>query len=128
MTMRSTTPVSCPGCGHEQEFTVGQTLNATLDPDLREQLLSGQLTAFTCGSCGRQADIVYPLLYHDMTRRLMVWLVPGDEQPASFGDAGSEVGRSYTFRLVRTRNELVEKIKVLPAANAKRVHLSTEER
>src|SRR5438105_1710512 len=113
MTMRSTTSVTCPGCGKEQDFAVCQTLNATLDPNLREQLLSGHLTAFTCGSCGRQADIVYPLLYHDMTRRFMVWLVPGEKQPdplnpASFGEEGSEVARIYSFRLVRTRNELLE--------------------
>jgi hypothetical protein len=117
MTMRSTTPVSCPGCGQEQEFAVCQTLNATLDPELREQLLSGRLTGFTCRSCGRQADVIYPMLYHDMTRRFMAWLVPGDQQPepldaATFGETGDEIGRSYTYRLVRTHNQLVEKIKV----------------
>jgi len=117
MTMHSTTPVSCPGCGREQRFDVWQTLNATLDPTLRDRLLSGQLTAFTCDACGHSADVVYPLLYHDMQMQFMVWLVPGEGRPerldpSRFGTLGKGLGQGYTYRLVRTRNELVEKIRI----------------
>jgi hypothetical protein len=117
MTMHSTSPVSCPACGREQAFDVWRTLNATLNPELRDRLLSGQLTAFTCDACGHRADVVYPLLYHDMQKQFMVWFVPGEGQPESldaslFGALGKGLGQGYTYRLVRTRNELVEKIRI----------------
>jgi len=115
MTMRAAETITCPACRHPQEFAVYSTLNATLDPALKEQFLSGELTTFTCGRCGHSAEVVYALLYHDMVGQFMAWLVPGDGRPepldaAQFGPLGASLGQGYRYRLVRSRNELTEKV------------------
>ena len=114
--------VRCPGCGNEQPFVLWQSLNVTLDPEKKQELLEGRLTRFTCGKCGQPTEVVYRLLYHDMERRLMVWLVPPDpagppaEEPEDLpGPLGQDVGGPYTFRRVASRNELVEKVHVVDA-------------
>jgi hypothetical protein len=111
----TTIQVTCPACGHEQTFQAWQSINATTEPDLKQRLLDGELTTCTCGGCNREAHVTFGLLYHDMEKRVMIWLVPGDESTDDIGHAGLEtVNRmteeGYTFRLVRTQNELVEKI------------------
>src|SRR5262245_43957526 len=113
MTMQASETISCPACGHPQEFLVCRTLNATLDPQLKEQLLAGELTAFTCGRCGQRAEVSYSLLYHDMVGQFMVWLVPGDDCPEPLdSDLFGSLGKDYRYRLVRSRKELVEKLLV----------------
>src|SRR3954467_4039301 len=122
MSMPTPIPVTCPGCQHEQDFTAWRSLNVTLDRDHTADLISGKLTRFTCDRCGHTAEVVYPMLYHDMDRRLMVWMSP--PHPAAAG-AGAEAeeeempppdamlgagGEGYVFRRVGTRNELVEKV------------------
>ena len=66
--------VTCPSCGHQQDFVAWESLNATLNPLEKEQLLTGTLTRFTCEKCKESVDVVYPLLYHDMEKQFMVWL------------------------------------------------------
>lgn len=115
--------IRCPSCGNEQPFVLWQSLNVTLDPEKKQELLEGRLTRFTCGKCGQYTEVVYRLLYHDMERRLMVWLVPPDpdgppaEEPAEAlsGPIGQDMRSTYTFRRVASRNELVEKVHVADA-------------
>ena len=73
--------ITCPGCGHQQAFTVWESLNVTLDPKLKERLIDGRLTTFTCEECRECAEVVSSLLYHDMAKQVMIWLIPGDEEP-----------------------------------------------
>ena len=39
--------VTCPGCGKEADFTVWDSVNTTLEPDLKEKVLTGDLFKFT---------------------------------------------------------------------------------
>lgn len=68
--------VSCPKCSHTGSAHLYISINATNDPDFRDDLLSGKLLNYTCPSCGYQARYTYPLLYNDMKRRFMVYLIP----------------------------------------------------
>lgn len=110
MSIPETTAVECSACGHSQPFTLWKTLNVTLDKEQKQELLNGRLTTSTCEKCGATANVVYPMLYHDMARRFMVWLwsEPGDpcpEDPQLF-----RMMRGYRLRIVSTFNELLEKI------------------
>lgn len=111
--------ITCPQCGSGQEFTIWQSVNVTLDPELKEQLLRGQLTAFTCSRCGHTSDVAYSLLYHDMTRKFMVMLSydDGPPEPELGPMAGimSKMMSDMRLRMVRSRNELVEKILLFDA-------------
>ena len=104
--------VTCGACGHSQPFTVWSSLNVTLDKELKQELLDRRLTSSTCGQCGNTTEVVYPLLYHDMGQKLMIWLWPEPGDP-DYGDTRQfRIMKGYRFRIVRTINELVEKILV----------------
>ena len=68
--------VNCPKCGHTGSAHLYISINATNEPRFRDDLLSGKLLDYTCPSCGYQGRYTYPLLYNDMKRRFMVYLIP----------------------------------------------------
>lgn len=130
MSRKTTIPLNCPACGRAHQFGAWQSINVKLDPQEKPRLLDGSLTRFTCEGCGHTADVVYPLLYHDMDKRLMVWLLPegGGEDPGDKSDPdglplamSKTLGADYTFRKVASHNELREKIYVFDAGLDDRV-------
>ena len=68
--------VTCPKCSKSSSAHIYISINATNDPQFREDLLSGKLLDFTCPHCGRKGRCAYPLLYNDMRRRFMIYLIP----------------------------------------------------
>jgi predicted RNA-binding Zn-ribbon protein involved in translation (DUF1610 family) len=119
MTKLSTKELVCPECGFEKEFTVYDSINVSLDSDAKEKLINGELTIFTCNECGYQVEVVYPMLYHDMDNKLMIWMDPeGHLDPNKFKKGHFLFGmfnESYQYRIVATREELVEKILMFDA-------------
>ena len=68
----------------------------------------------------------YPLLYHDMERKLMLYNLEEGDTPEVLPDGilGGLLGvmrESYSFRQVHSRNELVEKIRIADAGLDDRV-------
>jgi len=102
--------LSCNGCGWQQPFQIWESLNASLDPDAKAQLLEGKLTQFTCEKCGGSADVTYPLLYHDMRRGLMIWLAPHGTPAETEDPQAVRAVADYRLRLVAWRQDLIEKI------------------
>jgi hypothetical protein len=126
MSQRQSTTVNCPHCGHSQDFSTWPSLNVSLDPDEKPRLLSGELHRFTCGKCASQTQVSYPLLYHDMERKLMIYDLEEGDTPEELPDGilGGLLGvmrETYTFRQVHSRNELVEKIRIADAGLDDRV-------
>ncbi len=76
MTRTSSTAVRCPECGRQQEVVLWDSLNVTLDPELKEKLFEGKINIFECIFCHFTTMIDYPLLYHDMDRRFIVQYYP----------------------------------------------------
>ena len=68
--------VSCPNCNDISNAHIYISINATNDPQFREDLLSGKLFDFKCENCGFEGKFTYPLLYNDMKKRFMVYLIP----------------------------------------------------
>lgn len=66
----------CPWCKHKQTVTVWESINVTLDPDLRVKLFEGKINVFKCDSCGKETFISIPLMYHDMTKKFCVQYYP----------------------------------------------------
>jgi hypothetical protein len=121
MSRPNQTTVTCKQCGAQQPFTAWETLNVTLNPKEKEELLKGALTKFTCSKCNWSAEVSYPLLYHDMDRQFMVWLWPAAGEPDVRGmpfQAGTE---NYKFRVVGSRIELAEKVFIFDAGLDDRV-------
>jgi hypothetical protein len=108
-----------------QDFEVRETVDVTEHPELKAQLLSGALLRWVCAKCGADSDVIYPLLYHDQDCRLLFWLIPGDGQPGDQDpklktlDPGLAV--THQLRLVRTANDLKEKVVIADAGLDDRV-------
>src|SRR5579859_2285891 len=110
MSIPKTTTVTCKQCGTEGAFTAWQSLNVTLNREEKTKLMSGALTKFVCPKCNWSADVVYPLLYHDMEKKLMIWLWPGTGEPETGGMPFRKGMQEYRFRIVGSRVELMEKV------------------
>ncbi len=108
MSLAEPADVTCPSCGHSQSFMVWQSLNVSLDQEQKRELLEGRLMRSACRRCGHVVDLLHPLLYHDPERQLMIWLWPGPGDPAWPAQTGLAPG--YRLRIVRTLNELIEKV------------------
>jgi hypothetical protein len=109
------TTLPCPGCGSEQPFTVWDSVNVTIDPELKSRLLNGELTTFECPQCGRQAPVSHDCLYHDMAAALMIWVKGSQEHdsPAEPSLPGlPPLTDSHTLRVVDSLNELIEKVRI----------------
>ena len=124
MSNTGTKVIACPKCGHESEIKIFKTVNATTDPQFREQLLSGELLRFCCSECGREAELRYPLLYNDMKNRFMVYYIPDVDRDKLTDEAlEKEYGslEPITRRLVGSFNELKEKIHIFESGLDDRV-------
>ncbi len=68
--------VACPNCSEITNAHLYISINATNDPQFREELLSENLLKWKCENCGYEGRFTYPLLYNDMKRRFMIYLIP----------------------------------------------------
>jgi hypothetical protein len=124
MSQSKSITVACPACKNKQRFTVWHFINATRNPELKQQLLDRSLVTFECEKCGRTAGIEQELMYHDMDRKLMI--LRGEDEPEdtlaeAFGPVAATVQAEYTYRLVGSVNELIEKILIWDAGFDDRV-------
>ncbi len=112
--------VACPECGAISTATLWQSVNVTLNPELKEQVFSRELFEHTCPQCGETTHLFYPLLYHDQDRHLLIWMLPPDERgevsldPLSM-NAQAKIFPTYRLRLVASLNALLEKIMIFDA-------------
>ena len=72
--------VACPQCNEICNVHVYTSINATNDPQFREDLLSEKLLKWKCENCSFEGRFTYPLLYNDMKHRFMVYLIPQIER------------------------------------------------
>lgn len=114
MSLENKEIIKCPECGKENEFIVWQSLNGDLDPKAKQQLLDGTLFQFKCSGCGCESNVSYPTLYHDMSKRLMIYFVREEEveETKKTFEPNSEFGfvlEGYRRRIVTDQNSLREK-------------------
>lgn len=115
MSKSTQTTYICPNCRRPSNFTIWQSINVTLNPELKIQLLDGRLLTFACPICTFRQAMSYSILYHDQNGRFMIWWAP----EAEHGERRNhfpELDRyavnlsGYRLRLVPTVNRLLEKI------------------
>jgi hypothetical protein len=83
------TEITC-GCGHKFEGWLWQSANVTASPELREQVLNGDMNVVRCPSCGKRFHVESPFLYHDIEAREWIWVYPRDYEIES-GDVHTRV-------------------------------------
>jgi hypothetical protein len=110
--------ITCPTCQNKQSFTVWQSVNATLDPELKRRLLDRSLITFKCATCGHTAHVEQGLMYQDMDRKLVILRghgAPEDTLAEAIGPTAAAIEPEYTYRLVGSLNALIEKILIADA-------------
>lgn len=104
----------CPHCQSMQEVSYYQSVNVTINPELKQKVLSGTLNINICTACSKEISIVSGFLYHDMTNRIMLELALDE----SAVDEGKDniirelIGKGYIYRKVHEYGRLVEKINI----------------
>ena len=113
--------VQCPSCNENFDARLWQSLNADLDPDEKQRLLSGEFFRIMCPKCTGTYPFVYSMLYHDMKNEVMIMLATTEEDAAGFKEMQSSLGNSelskimssmsenYKHRIVKTPHDLREK-------------------
>jgi hypothetical protein len=105
-------PASCSKCPKQTEIDVRQSINVALDPELKARVKDGSLFLWECPYCGARNLAKYQTLYHDPDTKLMVWLLPGEEQPPQAVEEAVKELEGYTLRRVKDVGELIEKVNI----------------
>ena len=66
------TRIICPNCQTPGEFEIWDSINADLDPELREKLFSEDIFIYECPQCGHKTAVPFDTIYHDMQHRFMI--------------------------------------------------------
>jgi predicted RNA-binding Zn-ribbon protein involved in translation (DUF1610 family) len=78
--------IQCPKCGRKSSFTIWDSVNVSLNPELKEKIIDQSLFNFHCPSCKKNVLVQYPLIYHDMDRKLWFSKGPIEVKSASEND------------------------------------------
>ena len=72
--------VTCRNCNKEFSTQIWQSANITLDPHLKEEIKEGTFNMIVCSGCGSIGRSPEPVLYHDMEKNLMIYVLPDVSQ------------------------------------------------
>ncbi len=70
------TQLTCPQCGTPYSADVHQIIDSKYTPELKQQLLNGQLNMAVCPSCGYGGQMSTMLLFHDAEHDMFIIHVP----------------------------------------------------
>ncbi|MCD9853410.1 CpXC domain-containing protein [Epilithonimonas sp. JDS] len=115
MSLNNKITQNCPHCNFEQELEYYQTVNITLQPELKNKVLSGKMNENICSNCKKEINIVSGFLYHDMKNQIMLELSMTDEEVNDEGKnkiIENMVTQGYIYRKVYEYEKLIEKINI----------------
>jgi hypothetical protein len=116
MSQYRTETIDCPACAGQGEFHIWDSVNVSLNPDLKEKIFTEELFIWVCPYCGAKVYIPYGFIYHDMHNHFMIFYTSDEEcidkyEPLDIPDHVRHV--NYTFRAVYGIVPLKEKIRQL---------------
>jgi hypothetical protein len=112
MTLINSQEINCLKCGHIFSATIHSSVNVSIAPDLKGDLLTGKLNQATCPKCNMRYDIGGAVLYHDMNSRIMIYALLSEEYSTDRERAieeFSEIMRSSITNLARAIRQNFEK-------------------
>lgn len=123
--------ITCPHCHKESDFILWDSINTSLDPEMKAKVRSGEAFKWVCTSCGYEANVEYATLYHQMEDLVMIYYVPGEgdktetielmkgkykNTDGEFVEMDMKIDEGYYKRVVDTRNQFREKLVLLDEA------------
>ncbi|MCS3867266.1 hypothetical protein J3D55_000182 [Chryseobacterium ginsenosidimutans] len=115
MSLNNRIKQNCPHCNFEQELEYYQTVNITLQPELKNKVLSGKMNENVCSNCKKEINIVSGFLYHDMKNQIMLELSIANEEEKDEGKnkiIENMIAQGYIYRKVYEYEKLIEKINI----------------
>lgn len=61
----------CPECNEKFNVDIFTSINVQMDKDMKNRVLSGKLFDMECTHCHSKFHIPYPVLYHDMEKKVV---------------------------------------------------------
>lgn len=120
------TQISCPSCGTPFMAEVTQIIDAGQNPQLKQQLLAGQLNVAQCPQCGAGGMLTTAMLFHDPAYDMFIIYIPQemamghDEREKFIGDLTkramdaipTEQRRAYMLQpqMILTFETFIEKV------------------
>lgn len=107
----------CPICQTKNSFTMWNSVNVTLDPELKSDILDLSIFKCTCSNCGFTEIIDYNCMYHDMENKIVVFFVNKNDPYVSKYEKLLENFRKdgYLVRIVNSIFDLKEKLIIFDA-------------
>lgn len=105
--------IFCRECGKGAVTVLYPTVRIPDDADLRAKLFDGTLTRWECPECGCEVNLAYPLLYSDIKRGFLIYLIPNTEKFCTVDEGLESIYpelSSLRRRAVTTLSALKEKI------------------
>lgn len=112
--------IKCPHCGGQVEYKTYASINSKSDPELKEQLLSGQLFRYECPHCHEKGYLGFPFLYHDPVNHILIQYTSPEKRDETLKTFISNIAKAkeilgnefdkYRYRLVDEFGLLCEKI------------------
>jgi len=78
MTKIEPADISCPGCHTKQTVMLYDSLNVTLDPEVKKDVIDGKINVFKCYNCNAEIIVQKAFLYHDMSQHFCAYFIPND--------------------------------------------------
>jgi predicted RNA-binding Zn-ribbon protein involved in translation (DUF1610 family) len=106
MSIHRTHELTCPQCGNQQTATVWETVNVTMHPEMKEEVIQQRVNVFLCAECGEDIFVDISFLYNDMESRFCVRYISRTEM----GDPNSYVQfkKDGSLSLVGPAREIAE--------------------
>jgi hypothetical protein len=108
MSRKKTESVICPSCHKNFDVEFWQSLNRDLDSQAKDQLLDGTLFDVDCPHFQFKSRLVYSILYHDMTNKVMVQLNPDVNGSRTVDEFMKEETVEKQFKLMDYRRRQVK--------------------
>lgn len=113
--------IICPKCYKELEVDIWDKVEIPYDAQQKERVMKNTFFQAECTACHTLVPMIYDCEYNDLERKYMIWIVPKllDSEKARIMSYNKRLETDktlklaqggYRYRIVRTANELREKI------------------
>lgn len=101
----------CPECKEKFQANIYTSINVQMDQDIKNKVLNGTFFDFECTHCHKTFNIPYPVLYHDMDRKLLLQFSADEDVEQTMKVLSAiDISKDYTVRFVDTYRNWIEKI------------------
>lgn len=111
MNITSTKNLVCQKCNNTFDQLIFHNINVTNDPEFKRMIFNDTFFKSECPHCKNIFDHLYPILYHDMIQKYMLYFLPPTYyiNEESLNEKFSDI-TDISKRVVHTLNDLKEKI------------------